>query len=496
MLSNAESPLIDEYNRAQRVEYLRSALYSRSVVINRSAFWNNPVLISSALGTEREGLSKLLASGVLIPYLFKERNFDELPDFTVLPRGKEAITTLAQDPLLSELRCVRLSLDDDENNLLTEAMAEEFRGQISQPLTASDPNKKFTRIALILLEEERDTDPRRVAELAGRLRSLAEWTRKEKPNRNEIYRRFIVMGDDPSTGLYKPEERRSWLQPWKKNKNFTFETKKWVDLVYNNNLPRFLQTLTFTPQGFPTPLDVGLTWALAAKNRARPAVGSADPVLEEIIDRADRGATWQMWNAIQANANLAMPSPHQLTHQDIVDIREWDDWKNMVGELEKSLDEPLSSTALQDFQAAYDVFLQRLNCWWLAGHAEARKDFAAGVAKVYRIANWIIGLVRIGAAVFPILPPPNIHLPQLPPDAAVKLVVETGFYLFDRGRIDFKRSQLVNSMKSVQTVTLDRLRETERVLQSLYPELESGTGIYPYPGRDLSAPPATNESTV
>ncbi|MEH0575668.1 hypothetical protein QBA54_14495 [Streptomyces sp. B21-108] len=489
ILAGVAGPHVAKYDQIQRTEYFRSLLYSRQVVVNRATFWNSPLLISSTLGRDRDALIKLIADEIITPFLFREAEFDERPRFDVLSKGEDAAKSIASDPSLSEMRCVRLGgADSGENNRKTAEMAVAFRSQISDPLLHDDPSSKFIDISRILLNSG-GTDSRRVEALASELHGLAEWTRDKRPDRNDVYKYCITMGDDPAIGLYRSDGRRRWW-PWRKNGQFTFELKKWVDVIYNSNLPRYLGSLTFTPQGFPTPLDLGLSWALTFRERVEPLAAPAEPVLEDILCHARERATWRAWDSIQQNANLAIPSPHELTHADIVAIREWPEWTAMMDSLEANMDQPLNVEVVVDFQAAYDAFLQRMSQWWLTKRAVVRERYASGVAKVYRIANWVIGVVRVGNAVFPILPPFGMALPPLPPGDAVKVTVETGLYLFDSGRVNRRRTQLVGGMQTTQTVTREHLLQTERTLRDLYPALERTN----YPGRDQYQPLATEES--
>jgi hypothetical protein len=95
---------------------------------------------------------------------------------------------------------------------------------------------------------------------------------------------------------------------------------------------------------------------------------------------------------------------------------------------------------------------------------------AAGVAKVYRVGDWTVGLLQIANQVLPIFPAPQV---QLPPgtDGIVKAVVETTLYVFDKGRVELRRSQAVRGLEKVQQISEQKLREFERVVRGLYPEL-------------------------
>ncbi|SDG51950.1 hypothetical protein SAMN05421505_1057 [Sinosporangium album] len=450
----ADRPLHD-HERSSKIEYLRSLIYSRQVVVNRAAFWNNPLFISSTLGDDRKGLISLIANQAIVPFLYSESEFEARPTFDVLPDGQRAVESLAGDADLSRLVCVRLGGEDAGDNAIRRAdMAGEFRTQLTRLLDRDDPELAYRHLAKVLLKKERSRKGR-IDELAGQLKSASEWIRAERPNRDGIYGHLITTGN-PSDGLYRTDP-------------FTFELKKWIDLAYNANLPKFLGVLMFVPHDFPSPTDAGMTWGFGQTAKTLP--GSADSALEEIIERAESEATWQAWNTVNQEANLAIPAPHELNHNDILELRSLPEWETMMERLETHLSRPLDMDDLREFQQAYSDFLKAQEAWWLSGRGkDRRQELTSGVAKVYRVGDWMIGLLTVGESLFPLLP--DVPLPPLPPSGLVNLTVETALYLFQRGRVDLQRSQLVRQLRTQQGVTRERLLEIERSLQNLRQRLD------------------------
>lgn len=476
LLKGKTNKLLKSYQQTTQVEYKRSLLFSQQVVLNRNAFWNNPLLISSVLGSDRSGLIALLSENSIVPYLFDETSFEQEPKFDILSKGREAVESLTKDPNLPEMICVRLGGDDaEENKEAISKLTEDFRSQLSDFLNADNVRERSQKIALALLGEEDRLAPtdEKIITLAKRLEDLAEFVRKHKPSRNTLYKNFVTLSEtSPSDGLYRTDP-------------MTFEMKLWIDLIYNSNLPKHLDVLTFVPSGFPTPLDVGLIWTVKRKAALASEGGG---VLEDIAERAKTQATWKAWDIIQKQAGLSIPSPAELTHLDVVEIRRWDEWKSMMREMEKYIDAPLTEAGTKSFFTSYDEFLKKLSNWWLGKNENARRDWASGVARLYRFGRWFVGILVVANQVFPILPPSNIDLPPLPDDKDVKVIIENGLYLFDRARTDWRRTQIIRNIKREQNLNRDELNRVWESIRKLYPALPDT-----YPGHDMSGKIATEE---
>lgn len=478
LLQERSDDLVESYRQATQIEYKRSLLYSRQIVLNRAVFWNAPLLISSALGSDRRGLVTLLVENTIVPYLYKEASFEQEPTFDVLSKGRKAVENLSKDPDLAELICVRLGGDDEQvNNNRVEDFNINFRQQLTYFLDADNVQERVRSIAKILVSSGNtrlDQLDERVIALSERLEAMARWARENKPSRNVLYGKFVTLGDNPADGLYRSDP-------------FTFELKIWIDLIYNSNLPRHLGVLTFVPHDFPTPLDVGLMWPIQVQKKQDEMEESSE-VLRDITERAKSYATWEAWDVVHQHADLSIPSSDNLTHLDIVEIRRWVEWENMMAHMEKYLDAPLEEKSIQDFHKAYDEFLRKLSSWWLARNTNARRQWVSGAAKVYKIGEWFVGLLVVANKIFPILPPSGIELPPLPPRDIVEVVVENGLFLFERARTDLIRTQLLRGMQHKQYVTREELIRTWESIRRLYPQLPNQ-----YPGHDLIRKLATEE---
>jgi hypothetical protein len=354
-------------------------------------------------------------------------------------------------------------------------MAESFRLELSRLHLADDRLGRGRDIARTLLQSPR-APAARVDALAARVLEVAAWASQRPFNRNTVYEEFLTVGS-PADGIFRDDP-------------FTFELKMWIDLLYTSNLPRFLRARSFTPQGFPTPLDLDISWALATHEDAESHPDSGDPIIDDVIERVRSRRTHQAWDAIVKAATVAVPAPHEIDHNDLVQIRAWDEWRAMTAAMERHLDSPLDPAGLAEMNAAYRDFLLRLGSWWMAMRRPLRAKMAAGVAKVYRVGDWAVGLLQIGTQLLPIFPAPDVPLPP-GTDGIVKAVVETTLYVFDRGRVELRRSQAVRGLEKVQEVSEERLRQLESVVRGLYPELMA----LPYAASASTTPVATEEES-
>jgi hypothetical protein len=471
-LGGAPGDVAKAYAVAQKTEYVRSLLYSRRVVINRAGFWNTATLINAALGADRAGLVRLMAQGSILPILFKERRLDQLPKFGVLEQGKKAVISLAKDPDLADLICVNLGGDDDDLNaqkITTVSTA--FQTELGRLLKTPRPEEEFVRVAQHLLVG-RDRVGRRRFRLFGRrsdddvqalaveLTEVARWAATNTFDREEVYKKFIVKArrdENPALGVYRGGPR-------------AFERKVWIDLIYNSNLPQFLDARTFTPQTFPTPLDLGLSWAITSQRSATLHAERGDAVVDEIIDRVRARQSAEAWNVILRKATVAIPSPHEIDHNDLVEIRATDEWVAMIAAMERHIDSPLDTAGLAEMHDTYRAFLRRLDAWWIEHGRQRREEMAAGVVKAYRIGEWMVGLLQVAGAIFPIVRIPDI--PLLPgADGMVKVMVQTTLYVFDKANVSLERSQAVRSLEKAQLVSYDTLMRLQGEVRRRQAEL-------------------------
>ncbi len=455
--------------RTERNEYNRSLLYARQIVVNRAAFWNSANLVVSALSADVEGLAELISTGAIVPYLFKEDTLDQPPKNFDLFLGEKAMKRLIEALGTRPVKCVRLAIDKAENDAQTAALATRFYTEFTK-LLAYENRDKIDNIVQMLLPEE--ASPDMVSGLKQKIRDVAQKVKlkieEQSVGREHIYQWFIVESETKvSHGIYRSEP-------------FTFEIKKWVDAIYNSNLPDALGSLTFTPEGFPTAYDLGMVWSLGRK-RKRSYTGSE--MIDEVVDRARNEATWKRWNVFQRNANLMyLPSPDQLTHRDILEIRKLNAWQKMIETLEIFLD-PISSEGKFDYNSsvdemkdAFEQFNRALSAWYIQktglDRSKMAEKYAVAIGRIYQWGEWMVGLLfGPEGTVFPILPARGVKAPNLNQEE-IKLGIEAGLFFINEKGINWHRSQLVQKMDKELKVNTQDVRKMIEQIIALFPESE------------------------
>jgi hypothetical protein len=146
--------------RTQRNEYNRSLIYARQIVINRAMFWNSAPLVVSELSEDVDPLAELIKQEVITPYLYTERNLEDPPKNFDLILGEKAMKRLINALGSNEIKCVRFSSDEKENEIQTKNLStrfhteftklSEYKGdlvvdRIVELLTAEDTSKEFSQ---------------------------------------------------------------------------------------------------------------------------------------------------------------------------------------------------------------------------------------------------------------------------------------------------------------------------------------------------------------
>jgi hypothetical protein len=455
--------------RTQRNEYNRSLLYARQVVVNRAAFWNSASLVVSELSNDVDYLAELIRNNVIVPYLYKELSFDEPPSGFKLILGEKAMGRLIGVLGSSEVRCVRLSPEKEKNDIQTSSLSTRFFGEITK-LRYHSELEKINQIAQLLLPENISTEAE--TEFKEKLRVVSrevdQLAETQSVGREHIYQKFIVQ---PNTevphGVYRSEP-------------FTFEIKKWVDAIYTSNLPDALGILTFVPEGFPTAYDLGMTWSFGRKNKQKH---TGAELIQEAVDRTRTEGTWRLWDRFQKSATMILPNPDQLSHQDILTIRDFGAWQHMMHTLENFLD-PVSLDGKFDYNystremwEAFSQFNRALSAWYLKKSGIKRSqvagnivEYAVGIGRILQYGEWMIGLLYgDGGAIIPILPPKNVQPPPLE-KGKIRLGIEAGLFFIDKTGIDWRRSQLIQRMDKELELGTDEVRGMISQIIKLFPE--------------------------
>jgi hypothetical protein len=472
------------YNEVQRMEYARSLLFSRNLIVNRAAFWNTPLLVAAEVSGDRDGLASLMASGVITPFLLDETEFEDVPSIQVLPEAERAVSLLAHD--CGALNCARFGgrSDTDESkdrhDKYADSMKDDFGSQFAK--LSGDRENKRTRLARTLLSKggREVVTQQDVAALATEIKRVAEWAADRSRSiisREQMYREFVTQGD-PLSSAYE-------------TRAFSFEIKQLIDVVYNSNLPRSIGALTYTPPGFPTPLEAEIEWALKGP-KAEQQVSDPNAELDRIMDSSKSDATWALWDKFQAKTGIAVLDPAGLTHLDIGGIRAMPEWSSMMDVLEESLyARTTDPESLAEIYTTYSDFQKAVSAWSIKKHKGIRQQRAAAIAKVFRWGSWFIGFVYLGGGdeIIPLASPEGIAA-SLPLQAGpVEVTFEIGLYLFDGAKLDLRRSQLVRDMKQIARIDGERLKRMEdRVIKEAIRH-----DHHDYPGHDEYRDPANTE---
>jgi hypothetical protein len=450
-----------QYWEFQKREYNRSFIFSRKVVVNRTAFWNNPVFIRAILGEEKNSLINLLNNEVILPFLFNEQTFDEEPkDYGVVDKGKEAMKELTNSPDL-RVTCIRFShnpkLNKDWIRKLGSRFTKEFLDAVIDPESLLTP-------AMVLLGKKSETDEE-VKELSSRMLTVSKYINenlgKERrlTNRDGVYENFIVQ---PNTKTQKGKYRSD---------KFTFQLKQWVDAIYNSNLPSMLGMLTFTPINFPTPYDLQISWTYNPGYQNQGIVSGSE-LFNDMLERMKTKTIYRQWNSFIKEAVLDIPDPHTLTHQDIEAIRGWDEWDIMMTGLEKYLQDP---SGHKDFWEVYNEFSKKLGSWnsekRTSEQLERVERYIPAILVAYKIGqNLTMGLL-IGHDLA--IPYSNFaKLPDLD-ENNVRGILEISFLFVNRFGVDWKRSQNMRQIKRNVLLPIDDVFKFWQYLNNLKAEMPS-----------------------
>lgn len=450
-----------------KTEYNRALIYSKQVVANRNAFWNSPTLIVSELGNDVENLAALISEEVIVPYLFQESSFDQPPARFDISIGEKAMKRLCDKLANSQVKCVRLSPSDEENNEQTKTFTSRFLGEFTKLLNFEEKDT-VNRLTQILLPEH--INPQVEQALKDKVYGLANWIdqakRQQIVRREDIYQQSVVIPHTPTShGIYRSDP-------------LTFELKKWIDAIYNSNLPDALGILTFVPEGFPTAYDLGMAWALGRK--ANKVENTGMGLIEEVIDRTRHEATWKLWDTYQKSASLVLPSPAQLTYGNIREIRELNAWHSLMTALDKFVN-PISDEGKFEYNyyaremwEAFSNFNQSLESWYLK-KAEGRllqkaEKYAVAIGRIYQWGEWMVGLLYgKDNSIFPVLPPKGVQPPPLDQDT-IRFGIEAGMFLITKTGIDWRRSQLIQKMDRELVIKTDDVRQMIDQIIRLFPE--------------------------
>jgi hypothetical protein len=441
--------IADLRERDFRREFIRSLVYSSQVVIQRAFFKNSDYLYKhyrSEDGGSLTAFATLLRDRAVVPFLFRESSLDDQLQFDLSDEGDRAAQALFRE-VGDDVVCVRLGVTPEANTAATAAMASNFGTQLSRLVHLGDDQRNAMAAELF-----RTTDRLHAAggweafnaaldDLALQTMQLAVDLKRRgegQVTRSHVYKATFAAPEDPESVVCGRFRRPDAANP------FLFELKKYVDLVYNVNLPDHLRRYTFTPVHMPT--------RLALQDAPHDRYGHdaiADAVTKtDILEHVQR--------RFMASAQRAMSLPllADLTIEDVAEIRALPEWAPFKDAQADILKHPLQCVEkLPAFQERFDDFQRALSGWYDRTHG--RRATEARYVSFVSVALSLAGKLVVAGTN---LDPEAKVASTFVTDQAVNLIPErikgyaaklmVAVYDIGKRRLDADRSYTIELMQS------------------------------------------------
>ena len=438
-----------------RAEFIRSLVYSSQVVIQRAYLKNSDFLYKNYHPENGENLrafAELMRRHAIIPYLFTESSLAESQDFDVRREGDVATQALLNE-VGDDVRCVRLAVDAAANFDATASMATDFGVGLAR-LNNLDSIQRNAMAAELFADPARLQKEGAWEAFEAAVDDLAEYAfRKasERRRENKKITRQDVYRDRFSEGGIEENVVVGRFKPPGKDDPFLLELKKYVDLVYNVNLPDHLRRYTFTPANMPSRMALQDAPGQGFRHEQISALIS-DPDALESVRRSFMATT-------QAAMNLPLLS--ELSVADVLAIRDLPEWESFKDGQAQILQNPLQCLDnLPAFQESFDRFQRALSGWYnrTYGRNETVQRYCSFVSLALSIGGTIVvagshlgsvphDLGALGAGVLP------AAIPRKVKGYAAKLMV--GVYDLGRRRLDADRAYTVELMQTSEELLRD-----------------------------------------
>lgn len=467
MIGRGVDYLDDQVNASReqdfRTEFIRSLTYSSQVVIQRASLKNSLFLHRSYQAEDHKNFhafAELVRKHAIIPYLYNESTLAAEQDFETIDEGDRLLKTLLRE-VGDELRCVRLAIDDTENSRATDIMAGDFGEGLTHLNSMLTEQRNAMASELFnnpdvlqqegMWEEFEQAVDRLATYSFGKITELRR--RKERLTRQRVYQDLFAAGDDDN------ERRRNvalgrFKAPQPDNP-FLLELKKYVDLVYNVNLPDHLKRYTFTPVDMPSRMAL----------QDMPGVGYTHEQITAIA--SDPEALEWIRQSFMARKALAMSLPllSELSISDVVAIRQFPEWESFKEAQQEILRDPLRYLdRLEPFQETFDRFQTALSDWYNRTYERKRTEqhycnfitLALSVGGVLAVAGSNLSSVPhdIGVLAAPELAK---KLPRRIRGYAAKLLV--GVYDIGERQLDRDRSYTIELMQTSEELMREDMTE-------------------------------------
>ena len=452
-----------------RTEFIRSLVYSSQVVIQRAYLKNSDFLYKNYLPGDRKNLrafAELMQKPepAIIPFLFDESSLADKLNFDVSKEGDTALRALLAE-VGNDVRCVRLAINDSANSSATDSMATEFGVGLARLSFLSRAQRNAMACELFAnpeqLQEEGSWDAfqRAVNHLARYASQKAEerQAQDKKFTRTDVYQDYFTAGDSD-------EERKDSIVSGRfraPGKNgFLLELKKYVDLVYNVNLPDRLKRYTFTPVNMPSRMAL----------QDAPREGFTHEQISTRISDPDALDWIRRAFVARTQAAMSLPLLSDLTVADVQAIRQLSEWKSFKDSQQLILKNPLQCLDnIQPFQNAFDNFQRALSEWYNRSYKRDQTEerycsvvsFALSIGGVLVVAGSHLGPIPHDLADLAI-PALATKIPQKVKGYAAKLMVG----VYDRGlhQLDADRAYTIELMQTNEELMRDDIVELLRAV--------------------------------
>jgi hypothetical protein len=458
-----------------KTEFIRSLIYSSQVVIQRAYLKNSDFLYKNYLPQDEgnsQAFGQLIRTNAIVPFLFKESSLEDHLDFDLRNEGDRALKELLGS--LDDVICVRLASDEEANRRKCDRMSGNF-GEGLTHLAHMSREERNAMASELFLDRSRlqeagqweafnkavDRFARYAFEKNNELRAKDKFL-----ERTHVYSdHFVREGRNGVVhGLFK--------QPSRDNP-YLLELKKYVDLVYNCNLPDHLKRYTFTPENLPSRMAMQTDPGGDFGHEEAKAVLS-DQELQESIRRTFMARSQPAMN---------LPLLRDLTVSDVREIRALPEWKDFADSQAKVLEHPKQLRDRFDkFQRDFDTFQRALSDWYnhKKGRPQTEKKYRSFVSLVLNIAGHMItagahlGPIGHTAAGFAVERLVDL-IPARIKNYAVKLMV--GVYDAGQDKLDADRSYSVELMQTNAELLREDVEElllsiNSRTENPLPPQLE------------------------
>lgn len=447
-----------------QTDFIRCLIYSSQIIVDHTFLTSNYLIYKNYRPAASENLNafaELMRNQVIVPFLFHETSLTETEEFHMRGKSKAAIRNLLRE-VGEDVHCVRLAIDQAENDRACAIMASELANELIR-LYHLDTLRRKAVSAELFAEPARLSEEGAWLAFEKSLDDLAEYTfrkaselrlENKKLTRQDVYRDWFAEGGSDADIVVGRFRRPGQGDP------FLFELKKYVDLAHNVSLPKYLKRSMVTPPGMPSQTALQ-DFPSQEYSHERISAMLSDAETHEVIRRSFKVAS-------QAATNL--PRLGDLTISDVAAIRSLPEWEPFKEEQAHILRDPIRCMAnLLAFQQAFSRFQRGLSRWYSRTYQRdhAIDRYYSVVSLMLEVAGYrfITGTrvrgLRLGSAspAAPVLP---VGIPKRIKGYSIKLMV--GVYDLGRRRLDPERGYTIKLMETDEELARGDIVELVRNL--------------------------------